>query len=555
MAAESTAKRRWFGRNLAPSRLTFDRGIPPSELSDLANSLGFNISFVGGEPVAVPRELGDVDVQTFSQLWRHNQAQDAPTVQNRLSRFRAYERMDSNGGVASIALDTYADEIIYSGVDIEDTIQIEISDKKLEEQIKETLAINKIIDHTRADLRAMVKYGDLSYVISGRPGVDLVSDEELIQNPDQLKKTKVPILPKDIVLSPIHPRDYELDGIGNNVYRLRLMDTFIGPIDYTKKEFMPWEFVTFSIEDRDTFPYGKPLSEAIRGPWNELDMVEQLLAITRANRVDKLAFELPQLGPNADPSSQLNRLSQFKNSLKTIIFGAGSFNASTGRMTRNQDQPLTEYLFIPSGVKANRLSTSLEVGGIEDVEYFKDNFIDSSRIPQSYFTTDESDNRPGNLINQDLRFSRFVKPVGKSYCRSLERLITLIAFYLGADISEFRCKVSIKTPPYVSKQIAESVTDTLDAFKKFIEIKQLSDETYKPTDEDLHQFLSIVNIPKELFFKENSELRQRGKSPLMDSNITKPGNLFELLLGKNVYNYLVVENGEFRVNSKFLVEG
>lgn len=520
-------------KDLLGLRKRITTGVDYSDLVKFASQMGYSVTRdPSGTLVPVPRDTGpQTDILSLTEQYGSLSNIEPAAAQNREVRFRTYDRMDSQGGEGVIVLNTYADEVVYSSSNSKEPIKIQVTDNSLLPKIRQCLEVNSIMSSVREDVRSIAKYGDMAYCVLPRYGVNLMqltgdSDKDM-KNLSTVTKIAVPLRPEDLVIRPIPSPQYDLVGLSNIVYQLKIKEESIQFRQmYSQTTFLPWEFALFSIKSRDTFPYGLSKLEPLRNPWEQLAVVEQLLAITRANRIDKINVAVP-VGAS-DVMTSLRKLTNVRSFLKTIMLGAGAPGGMFGsRMTRNQSAPMTEYLFTPDTFKVDRLSTSLEIGGIEDVEYFRDKVINTSCIPKAFFLADGTDTRPGSLHQQDLRFARTIQPISEAYCKGLEGLITLIAFYLGADMSKFRVKVSMTPAPYVSQELLETFERVLGCYDTYISLKQKINPDYKPSDEDMRQLLGIMDLPQELFFREDVDAPiQRDKN--------SPSYLMEHIIGRQL---------------------
>ncbi len=212
-----------------------------------------------------------------------------------------------------------------------------------------TLGLNGVLTSCREDIRSMCKYGDGAYTISATRENSLIRLNEA-QARDGIKIDK-PVRPNDLSIRWVQSNAYELEGAASKVFNLRLTRSNLGSgsVNGDLMQYAPWEHALFSIRNRDTFPYGLSDLERSRIAFEKQAVVEQLLAITRANKLDRIAIKVPNL--SGDPASILAKLSALKNSIKNIIFGYSgnsTVGGSSGRISRNVDMGLTEYLFVPS---------------------------------------------------------------------------------------------------------------------------------------------------------------------------------------------------------------
>lgn len=486
------------------------RGASSDDLLRFADQMGYRVLNVDNDPknwTVVPKSISDEDLNSIGSQMLNIDQNGFATAANRVQRFKSYARMDSSGGEGCVVLDTYADEILNVSNNTTESLKIEISDAKIAPLVKQVLDINGVLTSARQDVRSMCKWGDGAYLIQPRAGA------RLVLNPDDLKegsRIDTPLDPDDIVLRYVNGDQYELSGVAAKIYRLTMKSQTGGGL-YAKdmirdgQQFQPWEFTLFSVKDRDSFPYGKSILESMRTAYEKLSVLELLLAVTRANKMDRIAIKIPNIN-TADPASALMSLSHIKNMLKTIVLSSGSSGLSDGRATRNQDVALTEYLFVPAQFEVSKLSTSLDFGSTEDVEYFRDKVITASRLPKGYFLADKTENRPGTLQQQDLKFARALIPLGEAYCDGLKRLITLTAFYLGADLSTLEVKVSLQKSPYISSDLLTTYDDIMNIVDKFSRIKKsIQGDDTTITSDSIKRLLDLMGASHDLLYPETSQ--------------------------------------------------
>lgn len=474
-----------------------DSGVPIDQLVKFADEMGYNLSIEKGtgRVVPVPKDISAEDLPSLSSSWESIYDRSFSNFENREKRVKMYDLMDRSGAEGSVVLDVFADEIVNVTDNSEKSLEIQISDPEFREKIMKVLVSNGVITNMRQDIRAMCKDGDFSYVLSASRGENLV---RLSEEDAKSHSTVVnPVQPEDINLRFVKSTQYELAGYGNKVYKLKIERDAIGGFKYDLDEYMPWEFAPFIIADRDTFPYGKSVLEKMRVPFEQLMILEKLLAVARANSIDRVAVKVPGLG--VDISSMMAKMSQIKNSIKTLLQVGNN-----SRMTRNQDQGLTEWFIVPKEFEVSKLSTAINLGTPDDVIYFRDKLYNASRLPKGFFVLSESSNtqRPMSLRQQDLKFARSLIPVSESYCNGLRHLIILIAFYLGADISKLQVKVSLKKSPYISGDLLQQFEDVLRLISSQQSTRVQFEPDYKPSKEDILAIMDMVGAPVALIFPE-----------------------------------------------------
>lgn len=505
-----------FWKSLVGRRAQVQQGPDVQDLAKIAQDQGYDfMQTKNGDIVPVPKgSVNDGDMDSFQNRWSTIDNSTNDLVNNRNTRLSSYDKMDRSGGEGAVLLDVLADEVINITDYSESSLMINISDEAIKAKVFQVLESNSVFSNMRSDIRSLCKYGDFAYLMT-RSNLTKLADLTT-QQAEQGSVLKVSYNPEDIELTYLQPRFYELEHSSNRVYRLIIDNTIdLGNLNLPDSEYYPWEYSIFNVSSRDTFPYGMSELEKMRLPWEKLAILEELLAITRANRLDKIAITVP--GLKGDPTSVLNRLSQLKNSIRNTILG---FNGSGSRISRNQDTGMTDYLWVPEGFKAEKLSTSIEVASTEDVEYFRDKLINASRLPKGFFLASEAggNQRPMSLRQQDIKFARSLIPIGEAYCRGLRKLIIMVAFYLGADVSKLKVDVAFKKSPYITDELIGTYKGVYDIVQTFKELKSEFSETREITDVDLKRILDLVGAPHTLVFPEQES--QKKRDPIKDSVVT-----------------------------------
>lgn len=490
-------------------------GATTDEIVKFADEMGYNIAKTpDGKLVPIPKDVKPSDIPSLLTNWDAIYDQSFHSFENREKRVKSYKMMDGSGAEGAVVLDTYADEVVNVVDNSDKSIQIKFTDERIGKLVMECLKHNGVLSNVRQDVRQLCKFGDFAYAIVPRRGTEIVKIDEAAAKAGC--KIDSPLKPTDISLSFIRSDEYELAGYKDRIYKMRVERDVLGGFKFDEDEFLPWEFTPFVINDRDTFPYGLSVLEKMRVPYEQLQILEKLLAVSRANSVDRIAVKVPGVG--GDITSMMAKLTQIKNSVKNIIqIGTNS------RMTRNQDVGMTEWLFVPKDFDLQKLSTSVQLSSPDDVVYFRDKLYNASRLPKGFFVLQEGNNtqRPMSLRQQDLKFARSLIPISEGYCNGLQNLCMTLAFYLGGDISTLKVKVSMKKSPYVSSDLLTSYQDVLGLLDRFTAIKQQIQPEYKIQPSDIRNLLDLVDAPTTIFFPEDK------KDDEFDGNASSYSTLYD----------------------------
>ena len=377
--------------------------------------------------------------------------------EERLSRYKTYDVMDSNSTEVSLMLDTYASESLSVGF-IDHPLSIDIDNKEARAKVLSILNKAEFLENSLANIRSLVKYGDLFYRILTDDSTNELFIKKL--TPDKVSAVSVPGL-KGVLGFKINSSAKDLEARNNaNLPSLPKKDHILNP----------WDVVQFSLFSDEFYPYGKSELERIRSAYDQLITMEALFAISRANRVERLVIKVPTNLSN--PTSAFSKLQQLKAQIKSVVLGQGK----TGRFSANKEWGLTDTLFMPAdkdfGIE--KLSSTIDISSDEDVRYFFEKLINGTRIPKGFLSGDEVTDRGNMLAQQDLRFSRTLIPIQQSYVNGVSKLCSVLLIILG--YYEAKVSVTLEKPNQITKeQIANYDSQIISAtnyLKAFIEMTE-----------------------------------------------------------------------------------
>jgi hypothetical protein len=298
-----------------------------------------------------------------------------------------------NSPEVSLMIETLVEEAISYKLTTGELVEIEVFDEHNDLDKETTEFINDAIDllnpNTEVIVRGMALFGD-HFVEPLGISQKHIKSLRCETDPKRYKRTNFE--------ESSAPLKYE--------YKLR---------DQKTKILYPWEVIHYKIPtgDEEYFPYGISSADACRSPYRRLLVLEGLLALARAAKTDKLVVRIPT-GTN-NPEAAMAKLSRARAMWHDIIFGSG-------KEVRGVKKPdaFTEVLWLPEGsgdqrIGLERLTSTIDFTTTEDVEYFLDKLISATGMPRSYFKPDEKYQGYKKLTLQDLRFSRKVAKVVKSY--------------------------------------------------------------------------------------------------------------------------------------------
>ena len=129
-------------------------------LSRLAKYFGG--SYNAKENIFVP----DAEDEGFMKAWKNTFSLPRTLDNERLAKI--YDAMDNVGSEVSLALDTYADEILSTGF-VDKPLSIEMKNKTVWAKIESTLQNSKFYEHLWSYARMLAKYGDVPIYLNHQP--------------------------------------------------------------------------------------------------------------------------------------------------------------------------------------------------------------------------------------------------------------------------------------------------------------------------------------------------------------------------------------------------
>ena len=324
--------------------------------------------------------------------------------QNRAERYIDFEQMEYMPEIAS-ALDIYADEMTTSD-EFDKLIKITCMN----------LEIKTILDSLFYDVlnlefnafgwaRSMTKYGDLFLYM------DL--DEKLgVTSVIGLPNNEVERLEGQDATNPNYVQ-YQWNGAGMT--------------------FENWQIAHFRILGNDKYsPYGTSILDPARRIWRQLTLLEDAMIAYRVVRAPERRVFKIDVG-NIPPQD----IPQYMEKVKTEMKRNSLVDPSTGRVDlRYNPLSLEEDYFIPmrGGVGSDIVSLpgAKSLDDIEDVKYLRDKLFSAIKVPQSYLTNlDGADEDKSTLAQKDIRFSRTIQRLQRSFVSELEKIAVVHLYTLG----------------------------------------------------------------------------------------------------------------------------
>lgn len=473
--------------------------LSAKQAKDFAKKFGLDVTQdQDGTSLAIPSDhFKDSNFTSqFLDYWIGNTNEKLALEQKRKIRNSSYKLMDEILGMATLALDMYADEGLGVGF-IEQPIDIEFSDEEIGKKVKEILKRNEFIKHSRSNLRNLTKWGDFGVLIELPEGSDPLDIKLKVHTPEHWTAFS-PANCKVAVGYSLQTETYASDT-KNRVRKSSRNEIVL----------QPWEFVQFSVFDSEFSPYGRGLLEGMRTAFDQLVTIEALLAMSRATRVERLIIKIPTGQTN--PTAALAKLNDLKSRYKNSMFS----DKGTGRKTYAKNPAMQDIMFVPAdeGFDISRLASGsgVEISNTDDVEYFRNNLIMVTGIPKGILMADESTDRYHALAQQDLKFSRKLIPFQDAYAAGLTKLCMLLVGYVGGDIENTEVTVKIKRPVQVSdtilssyEAISRAAIEMIDNFKRSQETNEGDQPRVKS---DLYaKLLAQLGMPEVIVTLLNSSM-------------------------------------------------
>lgn len=177
----------------------------------------------------------------------------------------------------------------------------------------------------------------------------------------------------------------------------------------------PWDYVHFRLLGRDEEDlYGTSILEAMFRPWRQMMLTEDSMLMFRLRRTPDRNMVFVDTG-NLEPHEAMDHVNTWRKR-----FRKHEFLDPASSQYRKQYNPLTplEDIFVPwregQNTRVETLSGAGNVGEIYDLEFFRDAFFGTAKVPKAYFGFEGDINAKATLAQQDVRFARTVKRIQHS---------------------------------------------------------------------------------------------------------------------------------------------
>lgn len=383
---------------------------------------------------------------SMSDQFAYNQTQYS---EDRIVRYKEYDAMDLSSSDINVALNTYAEEATQFSLEKKRTIWITSEDPDTVDILHSMMDNIAIEEKMFGIARHVCKYGEGFFypIIDSNSGVQdlIVPHPSLVKiRFDQNDYNKVIgydcealdiIQPSEMGYeNPPMPREVQIKS---------------------SEGFGPWDWVHFRIKGSDMAThYGNSMVEAARRTWKTLAMLETAVALYRINKAgNRLLFNIDT--GTAGPGEQMKIINEWVKSIKQTQFlslkdpsmgGDGGLEEWIVRYKQNQ---FMDDIFWPkpkdSESTVSVLDVPMDLGALEDLEYWKGKLRTALGIPKAYFDGDISGWGANKaLAQQDVQFARKMERVQKAIIAGMNILCGLHLVHSG--ITKFSFTVHMEPP-------------------------------------------------------------------------------------------------------------
>jgi hypothetical protein len=348
-------------------------------------------------------------------------------LSERLMRYQDFQEMEYTAEIAA-AMDIYADETVAQD-DKGRVLHIYSDDEKIRD-ILEDLFYNvlNVEFNLRSWARNLVKYGDFF----------LYNDV----SPTQGVVHAFPI--------PVNEIEREENYDREDPFAVRYRWSTLG-----NRTLENWEVTHFRLLGNDMFlPYGSSLIEPARRIWRQLILLEDAMLVYRIVRApERRVFYIDVA--NIPPENVPMYVEEQRKNLRTNQV----IDRNTGRVDlRYSPLSVEDDYFIAvrggeSGTKIDTLSGGQNAATVEDVQYMQKKLFAALKVPRAYLGYDEMLSSKATLAQEDIRFSRTINVIQKTFISELNKLAIIHLYsngYDGEELQNFTLRLS--NPSTIAQQ-------------------------------------------------------------------------------------------------------
>ena len=232
------------------------------------------------------------------------------------------------------------------------------------------------------------------------------------------------------------------------------------------------------LTDTNFLPYGRSILEPGKRDWKALRLAEDAMLLHRIMRAPERRIVKIDIG-NIAPEEVDAHVEQIASEMKKIPY----IDPQTGEYNlRYNLQNFMEDIFMP--VRGGQSGTSIETlpglqneGQKEDVEYFKEKFMASVKIPKEFLGAAEGETR-SSVTQNDIRFARTIERIQKIFVSEFYKIALVhlkVQGFSTDDLLNFELYLS--NPSLVfERQKTDVLTAKVDLAKSIREDNLLSDK-------------------------------------------------------------------------------
>lgn len=357
--------------------------------------------------------------------------------QDRLSKYRDYDRMDASSTECGVALDIYGEEASQKDSKTGLRVWIDSPEEEVAQVLNAMIQRIKLENKVYGIYRNLAKYGDVFLYLSlGGYGIH---DSQFI-HPARVERHQTSTL--------LGFKCPDLAGLL--------------PTDNKGQLFKPWEFCHFRIMAYDQeSTSGRSFLENVRKAWKSFSMLETMLVLYRISKtVQRNVFYVDVGQASIEETHVL--VSDYKKYLKTKNYFT---DPKTNEFKVDFDpamflQDIVWPIRTGSASRVEPLQNNPNIGSLEDYEQLKDKIRTGLNIPKDYFdgVTTGAWNSKEALQLQDVRFSKKIQKLQDSIREGVIRMCQIHwGIIKGEYLDPQRFQVQLGTISEVAERQREDV--------------------------------------------------------------------------------------------------
>lgn len=377
--------------------------------------------------VSMPEEM-----ERLYGNWINGHFDTQESFKNRMGRYEDLEYMYYNNGIASTAIDLYADETTQNDAD-SDIINVYAKSRKVEKYIKDFFERIGLDENLLKSIAFDVSlYGDAFLVhsydadkgITEVVPVDAKSVKDRLEfNAIQVKQAEADQMQMLNTMTSRYDKMQDLyDVLTNptdNFNFSQKYKSFLFGYDVNGEMLPPWgvsHFRRFST-NTEFFPFGRPIMINAISPYRQLQAAKNLMALLRTQKFPIRIFEVA-----AEKNMSPTKLWETMEDVRSEYYNQGQESATKDAFAGNTEVWTVENLF-----KLNVEENRVNLNDIADIELLQDNLIIATRIPKGYLISDRgSFGQSGqSLLQQSKIFGRGVYSIQSAILETLIDLVRL----------------------------------------------------------------------------------------------------------------------------------